>query len=91
MSQRNTVGQPFVNHGARGVDQRTQPTLVGEMSYSMAKGTYFGFQSNVSRLEGKKLKRTFTQPVVHLATFNNVALIQTLDTLQFIPLNELLV
>lgn len=74
----------------RGVDQRTQPTLVQEGFFIMARGTYFGLGDNVERLPGKKLSGVLPGPVFQMTVLGDIVILQSFDKLYTVPLSELL-
>lgn len=88
MSQRETVGPKSLQQW-RGVNQRLQPTLVPDGFFSNASGVYFGYGDNAERLPGKTLTARINEPVLVIFTFNNLVLIQTLNTVRMVPLSEL--
>jgi len=73
----------------RGVDQRTQPTLVKSGFFVMARGVFFGLGNNAERLPGKTLTLKSASPIFSITVFGELAFVQTLDNLYSIPLAEI--
>ena len=88
MSQRETQA-PDVQESWKGVDQRTQPTLVANSYFVMARGVYFGLEDAAERLPGKALIRKITGALLHVADFGDNVLLQGEDSVSMIPLSEL--
>jgi len=74
----------------RGVDQRTQPTLVSDGFVTWSRGLFFGLGDNAERIPGKTVSLKLTGSVFNLMPFGDKMLVQTLDSVQIIPISELL-
>lgn len=73
----------------RGVDQRSQPTLVQSGFFVMARGVYFGLGGNAERIPGKTLSLLSDEPVFNMVQFGNKVLIQGLTELSIADLSDL--
>lgn len=73
----------------RGVDQRSQPTLVQDGFFMMSRGVFFGFGENAERIPGKALKMLLDDPIFNIVQCGDVTFIQNFDSLQMIPTAEL--
>lgn len=89
MSNRESIIQNEI-HSWKGVDQRSQPTLVPQGYVTNARGCFFGLGENAERLPGKRLAGKLDGPIFMLFSFEDATLIQTLDTLYIVPTIELL-
>lgn len=74
----------------RGVDQRTQATLVKDGFASFSAGLFFGLGDNAERLPGKTLSLVLPSPIFHIQPFGSGALVQTLDILYRVDREDLL-
>lgn len=73
----------------RGVDQRTQPTLVKDGFFVMTRGVYFGLGGNAERVPGKVLSLLSDEPVFNIVQFGDKILIQGLTELVMADLSDL--
>ena len=89
MSERETRFQTNQQNW-KGVDQRTQPTLVKDDFFVMSKGVLFGSGDNAERLPGKALAFLLPQGVFNIVQFGNMVFIQTFAALQMVSVEELL-
>lgn len=88
-SQRETQKSAIAQNW-KGVDQRTQPTLVAEGYFIMSYGTIVGFaDGGIERLPGKKLAIKIAGPIVNVIQFGDITFIQRLNSLAIIPTSEL--
>lgn len=74
----------------RGVDQRTQPTLVQDGFFSMSRGVFFGLGDNAERLPGKTVAANLGLPIFQVFVIGSIALVQTTTDLYTVPLSDLL-
>lgn len=88
MSERETQSEGSLQQW-KGVDQRTQPTLVHDGFFSMIRGTFFGLGDNASRIPGKRLVLKLAVPVFNLYVFGDIVLVQGQTTLYMLPVSEL--
>lgn len=91
MPERELVATNVINWW-KGVDQRTQPTLVQDGFFSMTRGTYFGFGDNCIRLPGKKLSTQLPSSILVLfpIQIGTITIIQTLGVLYVVDTASLL-
>lgn len=73
----------------RGVDQRTQPTLVRDGFFVMSRGVFFGLGDNAERVPGKKLAGLQVSPIFHIHQFGDKALVQGMDQVWMVDVAEL--
>lgn len=73
----------------RGVDQHTQPTLVRDGFFVMARGVFFGLGGNAERIPGKRLAGLLESAVFQLHQFGDKVIVQTLDAVQMLTVEEL--
>lgn len=88
MSERETLSGDSVQRW-KGVNQRTQPTLVEDGFFTGCTGLYFN-TDGVIRLNGKKLAGNIGQAVFMIFQLDKIALLQTTSQLLAIPIEELL-
>lgn len=72
----------------RGIDQRTQPTLLQDGFFTISRGIYFGL-GEAERLPGKSLSYQFDGPVFVIAQFDNMAILQGYNEVFMVEVNEL--
>lgn len=89
MSNRETQQNSSVQSW-RGVDQRTQPTLVQDGFFTMSRGVFFGLGDNAERLPGKEILAYLDEPIFQLFINGNNLLIQTMENLYSVALSEIL-
>lgn len=89
MSQRETQISGSLQQW-KGVDQRSQPTLVQDGFFMMSKGMLFGFGDNVERMPGKRLSTKMDDAIVSIVQFGRIAFLQTLASgVWMVPIEEL--
>lgn len=88
MSNRETFIENEI-HSWKGVDQRSQPTLVPSGYVTNARGCLFG-SGESERIPGKQLAGKLSDPIFHLYNFQEITFVQTFDTLYIVPTLELL-
>lgn len=89
MSQRE-IRSPSQLQQWKGVDQRSQPTLVQNGFFVMARGVIFGLSENVERISGKKLALLVDSSIFNLSQFNKNVFVQTKESLRMISVEELI-
>lgn len=89
MSQRETQKSGSLQKW-KGVDQRTQPTLIADGYFLMSDGAILGFTDDgIERLPGKTLAVKIASPIVNIVQFGSITFIQQLSSLAIIPTAEL--
>lgn len=88
MSERETQIQTSFERW-RGVDQRTQPTLVQTGFFSSVRGVYFASQSNAQRIPGKVPVFKLNDAVLGIIAMGTTVFVQCLDTLRITDLASL--
>lgn len=88
MSERETRVDSVLQQW-RGVDQRTQPTLVKDGFFVMARGVYFGLGGNAERIPGKTLSTLMAQPVFNIVQVGQKVIIQGLTTVWICDISDL--
>jgi hypothetical protein len=87
MSERETSTGDSIQRW-KGVNQRTQPTLVKDDFFTSSRGLYFG-PEGVIRLFGKRLVGKLDGPVFGIFVFGAFAMVQTTTKLWSIPIDEI--
>lgn len=87
MSERETLSGDSIQRW-KGVNQRTQPTLVEDGFFTGSIGLFFN-TDGVIRLDGKKLAGNIGKPVFSIFQVDKIALLQTTTQLLIIPIEEL--
>ncbi len=73
----------------RGVDQRTQPTLVQDGFFVMTRGVFFGLGDNAQRVPGKRLAGLLPAAIFQIVQFGEIAIVQSMNTVNIVPIAEL--
>lgn len=89
MAQRETILAAVLQQW-RGINQRTQPTLVQDGFFVMARGVFFGLGDNAERIPGKKLAGALTFPIFNICVFGDNVLVQGISSLSILPISDLL-
>lgn len=90
MSQRETQVQSSLQKW-KGVNQRTQPTLLEDGFFSMSQGIYFGLGDNAERIPGKQLAGYLQGlSIFNIFQFGNISFIQTKTKLFSVPTSDLI-
>lgn len=87
MSERETLSGDVIQRW-KGVNQRTQPTLVPDDFFTSSRGLYFATYG-VVRLDGKHLVGRLDGPVFSIFQFGKFAFVQTTTKLWSIPIAEI--
>lgn len=73
----------------RGIDQRTQPTLLRDGFFSSSRGLFFGLDGAAERISGKALAFRFVDAILNeveevysIFQFGDIALVQTISQTQ---------
>lgn len=88
MSERETQIEGSLQQW-RGVDQRTQPTLVQDGFFVMSRGVFFGLGDNAERVPGKVMSGKLAGPVFNIQQFGNRVLVQGMSELWIADVEEL--
>ncbi len=85
--QRETQGGASLNQW-KGINQRTQPTLVQDGFFTEGRGVFFGLGDNAERIPGKRLSGQLDRSIFSITPFQGLLFIQGYDTLSLIPKEE---